>query len=270
MVTGMQGSRARSALAGTRFADLRWVSETASTNDDLLALAREGAADGIVVVADHQTAGRGRLDRSWQAPSGSSLLVSLLVRPDLPPADAHLVATAVGCAAVDACAEVAGASVRLKWPNDVVVLDEVGLVVGKVAGILAESIVDEERLGAVVVGIGLNVNWPDDLPDELRGVAVALNHVVGHDVDREDLLVALLRGTERWIDQLGDVAGRARLAARHRELCATIGSPVRVELAGEVFVGRATGISDDGHLVVETDEGRREVVAGDVVHVRPV
>jgi BirA family biotin operon repressor/biotin-[acetyl-CoA-carboxylase] ligase len=268
MVTGMQGSRARSALEGTRFADLRWVAETASTNDDLLASARDGAPDGIVLVADHQSAGRGRLDRAWQAPPGSSLLVSMLTRPALAPADAHLVATAVGCAAVDACAETAGVTVALKWPNDVVVVDEARVVQGKVAGILAESIVDDDQLRAVVVGIGLNVNWPVELPPELRGVAIALNHLVGHDVDREDVLIALVVGASAWIDEIGHASGRARLIERYRAVCSTIGTTVRVELHGESFTGRATAISDEGHLVVETAGGAREVIAGDVVHVR--
>src|SRR5262245_29768744 len=143
MVTGMQGSRARSALEGSRFADVRWVVETDSTNDDLLLLAREGAAEGILVVADHQRAGRGRLDRTWQAPPGSSLLLSVLMRPGVAPVQAHLASTAVACAAVEACIGVAGAAPRLKWPNDLVVLDPDGAVRGKLGGILAESIVDD-------------------------------------------------------------------------------------------------------------------------------
>src|SRR3954452_9552408 len=122
MVTGMQGSRARSALEGSRFADLRWVAETESTNDDLLRLARDGAPEGIVLVAEHQRSGRGRLDRTWHAPPGSSLLISILMRPALAPADAHLVSTAVACAAVEACAGSATADARLKWPNDRVVV----------------------------------------------------------------------------------------------------------------------------------------------------
>jgi BirA family biotin operon repressor/biotin-[acetyl-CoA-carboxylase] ligase len=264
----MQGSRARSALEGTRFSDLRWVDETASTNDDLLSAARAGAPDGVVLVANHQSAGRGRLDRSWQAPPGSSLLVSMLTRPALRPAEAHLVATAVGCAAVDACAAVAEVAVSLKWPNDVVVVDTDRVVQGKVAGILAESIVDDGQLRAVVLGIGLNVNWPIELPTELRGVAIALNHLVGREVDREDLLIALVRGAGDRVDDLAHAAGRARLLARYREVCSTIGTQVRVELREGSFTGRATDVSDAGHLVVETADGAREVVAGDVVHVR--
>src|SRR5262252_7179550 len=102
MVTGMRGDRARPALAGTRFADVRWVAETGSTNADLADLAAAGAAEGLVLVADHQTAGRGRLDRTWVSPAGSSLLLSVLLRPAIPASDAALVTLAMALAAVNA------------------------------------------------------------------------------------------------------------------------------------------------------------------------
>jgi BirA family biotin operon repressor/biotin-[acetyl-CoA-carboxylase] ligase len=268
MVTGMQGSRARSALADSTFSDVRWVSETASTNDDLHALAVDGAPEGVVIVADHQSAGRGRLDRSWQAPSGSSLLVSMLVRPGLAVDQTHLVTAAVACSAVQACVDVADYEPSLKWPNDVVVLAESGDVQGKLAGVLAESVVVRDQIDAVVVGIGLNVNWPAQLPDDLQGIAIALNHVVGHEVDREDLLIALLRRLHQWRAALTDPAGRDRLMQRYRDSCSTLGAKVRVDLLTESFDGTAVDVTSDGHLVVDTERGRRVVVAGDVVHLR--
>jgi BirA family biotin operon repressor/biotin-[acetyl-CoA-carboxylase] ligase len=247
------------------------VIETESTNDDLLTLARHGAPDGTVIVADHQRAGRGRLDRTWQAPPASSLLMSILLRPELTPAEAHLVSTAVACAAVEACADIAGVTTTLKWPNDLIVVADDGSVRGKLAGILAESIVEHDELQAVVVGLGLNVNWPAELPAELDGIAIALNHVVGHEVDREDLLIAMLQRLDQWAGQLDDPAGRSRLVDRYRELCSTLGATVRIALRGESFHGTATDITDAGHLVVTLDDGStREVIAGDVVHVRPM
>jgi BirA family biotin operon repressor/biotin-[acetyl-CoA-carboxylase] ligase len=266
----MHGSRARSALAGSTFADVRWVDQTGSTNDDVLAIARNGGPEGVVVVAEHQTAGRGRLDRSWQAPAGSSLLVSILVRPSLPPEDAHLVSTAVAVAAAEACADVAGVAPVIKWPNDMLLGDDDGTVRGKVAGILAETVIERGELQAVVVGIGLNVNWPRELPAELQGIATALNHAAGVEVDREDLLIALLRGVARWRHRLDSDEGRHELVDRYRELCATIGARVRVDLREESFVGTALDVSAEGHLHVQPDgeTGAREVVAGDVVHVR--
>src|SRR3954452_12362953 len=118
MFPAVPADPANRALAGTRFAAVRWVDETGSTNADLLAAARDGAAEGAVLVADHQTAGRGRADRSWQAPPGSSLLLSVLLRP--PPRLAALSGLALGVSATEAIEEVTGVTVKLKWPNDVV------------------------------------------------------------------------------------------------------------------------------------------------------
>ncbi len=122
MVADVKGSSATSRLVGTRFTEVRWVDETGSTNADLLSAAAEGAGEGLVLVADHQTAGRGRLDRTWEAPPGSSLLVSVLLRPAVTVDDAFLVMSAAGVAAVDACHDVAGLRPGLKWPNDLVVV----------------------------------------------------------------------------------------------------------------------------------------------------
>jgi BirA family transcriptional regulator, biotin operon repressor / biotin---[acetyl-CoA-carboxylase] ligase len=272
MVTAMMGDRARSALADTRFGDLRWVDETGSTNRDLLDLAAAGAADGTVLVADHQTAGRGRLDRVWHAPPGGSLLVSVLFRLGLPVADSHLLTTAVGVSAVEACREVAEVPALLKWPNDVVV-DAGFPTVRKLGGILAESTVEGAAAAAVVVGLGLNVSWPLELPSELADTAVALNHLTGDDrIDREALLVALLRHLDHWVDRVLDQAGSGRreLMTRARELSATLGQWVRVDLGGEEFEGRAVELTDRGELIVEATTGeRRTVVVGDVVHLRP-
>src|SRR5688572_16226387 len=144
------------ALAGTRFA-VEWVAETGSTNDDLLADAADGAPDGTVLVADHQRSGHGRRGRSWEAPASSSLLVSILLRPDLAPEDLHLLTTAVGVAAAEAVDEELGITVGLKWPNDLVATTAEGE--RKLGGILAEASWDGDRLAAVVVGLGLNVAW---------------------------------------------------------------------------------------------------------------
>lgn len=263
----MGGDRARSRLVDTRFGDLRWVAETSSTNADLLSEAARGAPEGVVLVADHQTAGRGRLGRSWESPPGASLLLSVLLRPRLEAAQAHLTATAVGVSAVAACKEVAGVDVRLKWPNDLLVAvdgDE-----RKAGGILAESIIERGVLEAVVVGLGLNVNWPAVLPDELAGIATALNLVAGGEIDREDLLVALLRELDGWCSQLEHEEGRDLLRATYLTRSATVGRDVRVERPDGTLEGRAVDVTVDGHLVVEDQTGSAvEIAAGDVVHLR--
>jgi BirA family biotin operon repressor/biotin-[acetyl-CoA-carboxylase] ligase len=236
-------------LAGTRFGDIHWFEVVDSTNRYLLRRAEQGAVAGEVAVADEQTAGRGRLGRSWVAPPGSALLASVLLRPELAPERVHLVTLAAGLAALDALdgLDPLGARPRserrgLKWPNDVVVGDR------KVAGILAEAAND----GAVVVGMGCNVR-PDALAPELREIAAAIA------VDREDLLVEWLRAYDARLDALDHVAADA--AARS----ATLGRRVRVELARETFEGKAERLTEDGYLVVDG----REVSAGDVVHLRP-
>lgn len=246
------------ALAGTRFADVRWVRETTSTNADLLAAAAAGAPEGLVLVADHQTAGRGRLGRRWESAPAAGLLLSVLLRPSLPPARLHLCTLAVGVAAVEACDAVAGVRPGLKWPNDLVAGD------GKLGGVLAETTVAGGTVDAVVVGLGINLR-AEDLP----AGAVALEELASRPFEGGVLLVTLLRGLDRWWGEVAGGTGIAGLVAAAREASATLGRTVRVEQAGGVVEGRAEELDDDGHLVVVDAAGRRHVVAaGDVTHVR--
>jgi len=264
----------RHALDGSLFGDVRVVGSTGSTNADVLALARHGEPEGVVLVADHQTAGRGRLGRSWEAPAGASLLMSILCRPaggvvTLANDEVHLVTMAVGVAAAEAVRGATGADVRLKWPNDLVVETPAGT--RKLSGILSESIVEAGAISALVVGIGINVNWPIDVPEELADIAIAANHLAGHDVARRDVLVALLRTFSSSYVALATADGKAALLARYRELSATLGRRVRVELAGETIIGDAVDLTGEGHLQVldECPDRLREITAGDVIHLRP-
>lgn len=284
MFTAMRAERARQRLAGTRFADVRWVAETGSTNADVLALAEGGEPEGVVLVADHQTVGRGRQDRTWQAPPGSSLLMSVLLRPPASVVGATTMAMAVATA--EAVEEVAGFSAGLKWPNDLVVPAAAQYHSGpelKLAGILAQAdwpVGSSPSAGwsppaagqrvAVVVGVGLNVNWPAERPEELSGTATALNHVVGHEIDRDALLSVLLQRLDQHYGDLLAVGDRSTVAAEWRRRSATLGRRVRVDLGPDDVEGTAVDVSADGHLVVETDGGdRRTFAVGDVVHLRP-
>ena len=284
MVTGVPGGRARSALAagpGRRFADVRWVAETGSTNADGMALLRDGAPEGIVLVADHQTAGRGRRDRTWEAPPEAGLLVSIVLRPPAAVVDACSMAVAV--AATEALEDVAGVAARVKWPNDLVWPGDGSAPDRKLAGILAEadwpagSTHDAgyrppragERLG-VVVGIGINVAWGGPPPEELTDLAVTCEEVAGRAPDREDLLIALLQRLDAWYGPLVDGGGAGPVREAWRARSATLGRQVRVDLGRDDLVGTAVDVTDEGHLVVETLEGERRTVAvGDVVHLRP-
>ena len=279
------GAIARSALTDTRFSDVRWVPETGSTNADALELGRAGEAEGIVLVADHQTAGRGRLGRTWQAPVGGSLLCTILLRPPASAAPASTMAVAV--AASDAIAELTGHAPRLKWPNDLVWPGDGSGPDRKLAGILAE--VDwpaasqissgwreprpTDRL-VVAVGIGINVAWGPDVPADLADLAIALDHIThpGSPPDRATLLVAMLRHLDRrYRALLPQPDGGASLQQAWRDRSATLGRQVRVDLGADDLVGTAVDITSEGHLVVETLEGERRTVAvGDVVHLRPL
>lgn len=245
----------------SRFSDIRRFDEIDSTNRYLMAQARAGAPEGVVAVADVQTAGRGRLGRQWTAPPGSSLLVSLLVRPDLEATRAHLVTLAAGVGACEAVFLTAGFAPSLKWPNDLIVGDR------KLAGMLSEADLRDGRLDALVVGIGINVNWTD-FPDEIVATATACNVVAGGPVDREALLHALLGRFEAWYDTLAGPDGDRAVLGAYRDRCATLGREVRVELAGGTVTGRAVNVSDDGHLLVDTGHDTTELAVGDVVHVR--
>jgi len=276
MVADVTGAPANSTIdpgpEGTRFTEIRRVDETGSTNADLLVAASAGAGDGLVLVAEHQSAGRGRLDRVWEAPVGSSLLVSVLLRPPLVPADAFLLTNAAGVAAVEASRLVAGCTPGLKWPNDLVAVAGDRHRGRKLGGILAEARVVGGRLETVVVGLGLNVNWPDPLPPALAGTVDALNHLVGHEVDRAALLDAWLRRLDHWLDVLGDGSGRVALLERVRMVSATLGRDVTVELpGGRTVEGEAVDVTDSGHLLVQPVAGGPpvEVAVGDVVHARP-
>ncbi|MEZ5208009.1 MAG: biotin--[acetyl-CoA-carboxylase] ligase [Acidimicrobiales bacterium] len=262
----------RRELEGTRFADVVWSAETGSTNDDLMAAARDGAADGTVHVAGHQRAGRGRLDRRWEAPPGSSLLCSVLLRPASPAIDWHLLATAAGVAASQAVEATCGVRPSLKWPNDLVVIDAAGT--RKLAGVLAESAGAGKDDPVLVIGMGCNVAWPAELPEELASIATALNHLTPDAPTVDDLLVAYLRALDGWCVRL-DVAApderdaaAAMLADSYAERSATLGRSVRVDTGGVPVEGTAVRVERSGHLVVDTAAGTVEVAVGDVLHLR--
>lgn len=250
-----------SAMWGGKW-DIHWLDEVDSTNTYVRDRARQGAPAGLVAVADHQTAGRGRLDRRWESPPGANLLASVLLRPVSGGSDVHLCAGALALAGVDACREVAGVEPVLKWPNDLM-LDG-----AKLAGVLAEAEFAGTSLTAVVVGIGLNVAWPG--PDEAEGTCLDFNRGSnGQPVDRRVLLDHLLRALAPRCALLEEAGGRRNLADEVRRRCATLGQWVRVSLVGEDLIGQASAIDDAGRLVVETTSGPRPVSAGDVVHLRP-
>jgi BirA family biotin operon repressor/biotin-[acetyl-CoA-carboxylase] ligase len=255
------------------------LASTGSTNADLLARAAAGAPEGVLLAAEEQTAGRGRLGRSWVSPPRAALTFSVLVRPDaVPTARRGWLPLLAGVSVASAVRAVAGVDARLKWPNDVLAGP------AKLAGILAEAAGD-----AVVVGIGLNVSTePGELPPpgptpggalpatSLRVLAAAGPAALGNGY-RERLLTGILAAFEHWYQawrQAGGDPDRCGLRAEYTRLCATIGRQVRVELpGGQPLSGLAAGVDSDGRLAVRVSapgasDAEVRVAAGDVVHLR--
>ncbi|WP_219416062.1 biotin--[acetyl-CoA-carboxylase] ligase [Pseudonocardia nigra] len=259
----LDAEKLRAELVGP-WAQLDVVERTGSTNADLMAAAAAGAPDRSVLVAEYQESGRGRLGRTWVAPPGSGLAVSVLLRPTgVPPSRFGWLPLLAGLAVLDTVRACTDAPAGLKWPNDLLI----GAQRRKAVGILAE-VADPVR-PAVVIGIGINVAASP--PDQPGATSLAAE---GADVDRASVLSELLtRLAEReaaWRAGRGDpdVTG---LRADYRAGCASLGSEVRVELpGGAAITGIAEDVDRDGRLLLLDGRGhRRAVAAGDVVHLRP-
>jgi BirA family transcriptional regulator, biotin operon repressor / biotin---[acetyl-CoA-carboxylase] ligase len=249
--------------SGGLWTSVRIVASTGSTNADLLA---RGGPEGQVLVAEEQTAGRGRAGRTWVSQPGASLTFSVLLRPaSVPPSARGWLPLLTGVAVAAGVRSAAGVAASLKWPNDVLVGDR------KLAGILAEQSPDGD---AVVVGVGLNVAMREGaLPVSPTGLPATSLLVEGADVARELVLVETLRSLERWY--LGFSAdpdpARSGLLAEYRAACATLGRQVRVELpAGRVLAGVAEDVDPGGRLLVRPADAASAtpVSAGDVIHLR--
>lgn len=243
------------------------LESTGSTNADGEALAREGAPEGTSVVADQQTAGRGRLDRTWVSPPGAGLWFSILVRPGDVPADRlGWLPLLAGLAATDALMDACSVRAELKWPNDLVAIAAAcGGSEGprKLGGILSAVVPDAGGLGdAVVIGIGINVNMGSaDLPVK-QATSVLLE---GGRLDRGQLLVSLLVALHERLQQWR--SGDDAVARDYRARCATIGRRVDVAMpSGATVTGIVSGIDDDGHLLVSDGEVTARITAGDVIH----
>ncbi|WP_369171990.1 biotin--[acetyl-CoA-carboxylase] ligase [Streptomyces sp. R28] len=244
------------------------VQRTGSTNTDLVDLATEGkAGEGTVLVAEEQTAGKGRLDRQWTAPPRSGLFFSVLLNPaEVPAARWGWLPLLTGVAVATGLSRAAGVDTALKWPNDLLVT--VGGEERKAGGILAERAGND----GVVVGVGINVTLrEDELPVPQAG-SLALAGAVS--TDRDPLLRGVLRSLEEWYGRWRAAAGDpvvSGLQETYAAGCATLGRVVRAELPGDRSItGEAVAIDGDGRLVLATGEGVQEPVgAGDIVHLRP-
>jgi BirA family biotin operon repressor/biotin-[acetyl-CoA-carboxylase] ligase len=247
------------------------LGETSSTNQVLVDRARAGSTDGLVVVADRQSAGRGRHQRRWVSPPGGSLLCSVLFRPEQLPVDQlYNLTSIVALAARRACIAFGGTDVTLKWPNDLIT------PAGKLAGVLAELVISTPP--SVVVGIGCNLFWPPGWPPaddpsgiaELIAEATTLEASCGTKVARDEFLESFLDEVDSLYSSLLGPDGPTTIRLEYERSCSTIGQRVQVDTPTGRLVGVASRVNVDGSLEVVSDGQIHQISAADVVHLRPV
>ncbi len=233
--------------------------ETTSTNDIIDRMARDGVPEGVVVFAESQTRGRGRLGRVWMSPPRAGLWFSVLLRPDLRPQETTQLTVAAATAVARAIKSQTGVSPDVKWPNDILVRGK------KVAGILTELTAELDHVKYVILGIGVDVNQQvSDFPSDLRRLATSLRIETGRAIDRSNLAAAILRELDNDYARIS--AGQFEAVADEWEsLCVTLGHPVEISLGGRQVRGRAEALDVDGALLIRTQHGRLErIISGDV------
>ncbi len=237
------------------------MAECTSTSEVANKLAVEGASHGEAVIAEKQTAGRGRRGRNWVSPPGKNLYLSLVLRPDLAPKNAPELTFVAAVATAEALNEF-GVDAQIKWPND---LEFDGK---KIAGILTELIADNDKVQAVILGIGINLNMDrDDFPKELRETASSVKLITGKKVVRASFVAALLARLEHWYD-LYIEEGFGPVSSRWRDLTSTLGEQVRVRMDNREIEGIAQDLDDNGALLVAVGDKVERVIAGDVERIR--
>ena len=241
---------------------LYFYPETDTTNDRIRELALENAPEGTLAVAEMQTAARGRRGRAWQAPAESGIWMSLLLRPNIPPAQASVLTLLAGIALAEAIEDVTGLEVGIKWPNDILLKGK------KLVGILTEMDCDMERIHSVTVGMGINVNTKA-FPEELAEIATSLYLECGREYDRAKLTgQAMVRFEELYTEFLAKGGTFAPFKERYRRKCLNIGKEVKV-IGRETYLATALDITPDGELVVKRkDTGAEEVVFSGEVSIR--
>ena len=239
--------------------DIQVFQETTSTNDIIEKLARDGVKEGVVVFAESQTKGRGRLGRKWVSPTGKGLWFSVLLRPALRPQEATQLTVVAATALARAIQSQTNLVPDIKWPNDLLLRGR------KVAGILTELSAEVDRVNHVILGIGLDVNQAaTDFPPDVRKIATSLKIETERAVDRAALAAAILHELDRDYARVCD-GGFAELADEWESRCTTLGRNVSVLIGDRQVRGRAEALDDDGTLLVRTEHGRIErIIGGDV------
>jgi BirA family biotin operon repressor/biotin-[acetyl-CoA-carboxylase] ligase len=241
---------------------IHYLTEVDSTNSHARRLADRGAQAGEVIIAESQTRGRGRLGRLWVSPAHVNLYLSVILRPKLPPVDAPQITLMAAVALADALAPFIPAVPEIKWPNDILAEGR------KLAGILTESACHAESIDFVILGVGVNINYPvESMPDAIRKRATSMISLAGASVSRENVARRLIQDLDRCYGELEETGFQA-LAARWQTRFGLRGKKVRVEMTDRIIIGTARGIDRDGALLLEDSRGElQRVVAGDVVPI---
>ena len=236
--------------------DIRVFQETTSTNDIIEKLARDKVKEGVVVFAESQTKGRGRLGRKWISPPRKGLWFSVLLRPDMRPQETTQLTVAAATAIRRAIVTAAGLKAKIKWPNDILLNGR------KVAGILTELSAELDRVKHVILGIGVDVNLgATEFPPELRKLATSLKIETGRTISRPELAVEILRELDR--DYACVCAGKFEAVAHEwEEHCETLGHSVTIQLGERRIRGRAESLDEDGALRLRTEHGQLERITG--------
>lgn len=239
--------------------DIRVFQETSSTNDVVEKLARDGVAEGVVVFAEAQSKGRGRLGRPWLSPVGKGLWFSILLRPDLRPQEATRLTVAAATAIARAIQQQTGVTPDIKWPNDLMIGGK------KVCGILTELNAELDHVKYLILGVGVDVNLASaEFPADLRRIATSLRIATGRILPRPELAAAILQELDREYARI--LRGQfAAVADEWEQRCTTIGQLVSIRLGDRVLRGRAEALDESGALLLRTEHGRLErIIGGDV------
>ncbi|MHA2020495.1 MAG: biotin--[acetyl-CoA-carboxylase] ligase [Candidatus Thorarchaeota archaeon] len=237
------------------------LDEVGSTNAVAKQHMLDGEGEGLVVVADNQTEGRGRHNRVWVSPKGS-LYLSIVLEPRVNESLSPLLGLLMGCASATAIMKLGVIPVRLKWPNDILVGER------KIGGILSELVMDDEHVKGVIVGVGINQNVTrKDFPPEIRNSMTTVYEEICSNTSREHLASRIVGEIDRRLITIQAAQSFAPMLIEYNGLCDTLGRKVRVNQGADIIEGKATEIDDNGSLIVMTETGKEVVTLGDVVHL---